>query len=98
MDKDPFLSGSQLTKVNLFVVDSHDRLVPPGVRGELLIGGVQVARGYLNRPDLTAAKFVTLPHFGRVYRTGDVVRWRRDRLLEYMGRNDDQVKIRGYIE
>ena len=76
-------------------MDSHDRLVPPGVRGELLIGGVQVARGYLNRPDLTAAKFVTLPHFGRVYRTGDVVRWRRDGLLEYMGRNDDQAKIRG---
>ena len=67
-----------------------------GVRGELCIGGVQVAREYLNRPELSAERFIQVPRLGRVYKTGDVVRWRQDGLLEFLGRNDDQMKIRGY--
>jgi amino acid adenylation domain-containing protein len=84
----------------LYILDSAGRLVPFGVRGELLVGGIGVARGYLNRPDLTAERFVPDPFGpepgGRLYRTGDLVRYLPSGDIEFLGRIDQQVKVRGF--
>ncbi|MET8039341.1 amino acid adenylation domain-containing protein [Micromonospora sp. NPDC005215] len=81
----------------LYVVNPAGRLVPRGAPGELLIGGAGLARGYLNQPELTADRFQTDPlrPDGRIYRSGDLVRWNADGDLEYLGRIDTQVKLRG---
>jgi amino acid adenylation domain-containing protein len=83
-----------------YVLDARDEPVPTGASGEICIGGAGVARGYLDRPALTAERFVPDPFSAtpgaRMYRTGDVGRWRPEGTLEFLGRGDGQVKIRGY--
>ncbi|PMQ04704.1 Linear gramicidin synthase subunit D [Dyella sp. AD56] len=90
--------GVPVANTRAYVVDEHGELVPPGVVGELWLGGAGVARGYLHRTSLTAERFLADRFIGegRVYRTGDLVRQRPDGTLDYLGRNDFQVKVRGY--
>jgi amino acid adenylation domain-containing protein len=89
--------GRPMENTALYVLDAQGRLQPPGVPGELYIGGAGVANGYLNRPELTAEKFVANPFGeGRLYRSGDQVRRRADGQLEFLGRVDRQVKLRGF--
>ena len=91
--------GRPIPNVRLYVLDRHLQAVPIGVPGELHIAGVGLARGYHRRPELTAEKFILNPFDdepgARLYKTGDVVRYRPDGNLEFLGRLDDQVKIRG---
>ncbi|WP_372719593.1 amino acid adenylation domain-containing protein [Immundisolibacter sp.] len=92
--------GRPIGNTRLYVLDAEGRVLPPGVSGELYIGGAGVGLGYLNRAELTAARFLPDPFVagpgGRLYRSGDRARWRSDGVLEFLGRVDDQVKLRGY--
>ena len=93
--------GHPLDNLRLYVADGQGRRLPAGAVGELWISGPQVSRGYLNRPEKTAETFIANPYaseypYDRVYRTGDIVRYRMDGNIEFVGRNDGQVKIRGF--
>ncbi|WP_165423156.1 non-ribosomal peptide synthetase/type I polyketide synthase [Ktedonosporobacter rubrisoli] len=92
--------GRPLPNVHLYVLDRFQQPVPPGVVGELFIGGEGVARGYRGHPEWTSERFIELALPGlpveRVYRSGDLVRYRSDGQLEFLGRKDTQVKLRGF--
>jgi amino acid adenylation domain-containing protein len=92
--------GRPIANTQLYVLDENLRPVAPGVIGELFIGGVGVGLGYLNRAELTAERFLADRFSGvsgaRLYKSGDLARYRSNGTLEYLGRADDQVKIRGY--
>ena len=97
--------GTGLANQQMYVLDEARQPVAPGVIGELWIGGHGVTRGYWQQPDLTAQRFASDPFVraadaapwgARMYQTGDLVRWRGDGKLDFMGRADGQVKLRGY--
>jgi amino acid adenylation domain-containing protein len=99
--------GRPVTNTAIYILDKGRHLVPVGVAGELMIGGIQVGRGYLNRPELTAERFVpgcyrsyrsyrTYISSKPIYKTGDLARWQPDGNIQFLGRMDHQVKIRGF--
>ena len=95
---EPPTIGRPLANEQVYILDKHMQPAPVGIPGDLYIGGAGLARGYLNHPELTAERF--LPHpfqpGARIYKTGDIARWRDDGNLVYLGRSDHQVKIRGF--
>ncbi|MDX9700226.1 MAG: amino acid adenylation domain-containing protein, partial [Rhodocyclaceae bacterium] len=97
-DGQPHSIGRPLPNTSCHVLDRHGRRLPPGMSGELYLGGAGVGIGYLNRPQLSAERFVRLATLGgrRVYRTGDRACWTENGELMLIGRMDEQVKLRGH--
>ncbi len=101
IDRDPghrIPIGRPIRNATAYVLDAALNLLPPGAYGELCVGGDGVALGYVKRPALSAERFVADPFRpgGRLYRTGDIVRWLPDGSLDMRGRDDQQVKLRGF--
>lgn len=92
--------GKPIPDLDIYLLDSDGNLLPPGVTGEIYVGGAGVAQGYLNRPEINAERFIKNPFSAdakaRLYRSGDLARWLVNGDLEYLGRIDHQVKIRGF--
>jgi amino acid adenylation domain-containing protein/thioester reductase-like protein len=92
--------GRPVRNTRVYLLDDNLTVVPPGIPGELWIGGEGVARGYLDDPQATAARFLPDPFAetpaARMYRTGDLARYRQDGTIEFLGRSDDQIKVRGF--
>ncbi|WP_045771242.1 non-ribosomal peptide synthetase, partial [Xanthomonas albilineans] len=92
--------GAPLADLRAYVLGPDGQCLPVGVAGELYVAGAGLARGYLHRPGLTAERFIPDPFADqpgtRMYRSGDLARWRADGTLEYLGRNDEQIKLRGF--
>ena len=92
---DPVSIGAPIAGTSFHVIDEHGQDAPPGLVGELCVGGTGLARGYTGAPGLTAQRFVDDPVRGRLYRTGDLATWRGDGTVTLLGRRDRQVKLRG---
>jgi amino acid adenylation domain-containing protein/non-ribosomal peptide synthase protein (TIGR01720 family) len=92
--------GYPISNTKAYILNGEMQLMPIGAIGELYIGGIGLARGYIGKPDITADKFVPNPidHIPgeRLYKTGDLARYRSDGAIEFMGRNDNQIKLRGF--
>jgi len=92
--------GKPIDNLKIYLLDENLELVPFGATGEIYIGGPSLTSGYLNRPELSSKSFITNPqakiHSGKIYKTGDLARYRSDGALEFLGRVDQQVKIRGF--
>jgi amino acid adenylation domain-containing protein len=99
----PAYIGRPIANFEAYILDDRRKPVPIGVTGELYLGGIGLSTGYVKRPELTAEKFVAHPFATgepraglRLYNTGDLVRYRPDGQIEFLGRKDQQVKVRGF--